>query len=620
MSSRRDILGLRGLALLFVISPFIGFKQVTGWFIGFDVLFIIVGYLITKHLFNSYRKNAKYNQRQGFLDLKRFYVQAIGIILPSAFIVIGLSYLLASLLTASTSGLSLTEESIWATFMTSNIYAMSHSFYYFAPRIGLSPFDFFWAVSLLAQCTVIFSLIVVGAVSINTSYLGAKKVQSRQRLRIVLSIIIFLSAFYMLLESRVHPNTTLFSSGARLWEFALGGLCATVKFRSKSSRNPFIDLNRTIALVVICASPFVLKANNFYLLIPFTLLAVAYLLWAVPREDGTWATRILSSRPLTHLGIIAYPFLLWLAPALYVVRVLGIANNALAKGILFFVVVMLAIATHAIFIKDLSMRLAKLIDGRNQAPSNSATKSVRFGILATALCLGLSVISTPVIFSNELAPGERPVAATISPTPTPTRPANVVFLGASITSGYGVSPLRSWTSLVSNKLGWNETNLARYGTGFTHGYSKGLCRKSGCKSIAAMARVAISLKPDAVVISGGRNDCNQARNNPSATKEAIRQTFTTLRTELPTAQITSMAVVLNDKRPTPQCYLDINSWIAQASNSNSINYITDVSYWLTGKTNLMKYDGIHPTTSGHAEIARRFVEWFRAKKIQINII
>ena len=620
MSSRKDILGLRALALLFVVSPLIGLKQVSGWFIGFDIFFVIVGYLITKHLFDQYRKNAKTNDRQGYIELRHFYLPALSPIFASAIVVIGLSYFLGSLLIDRDSTQSFNGESVWAALMSSNVYSLTHSVDYFFPRAVLSPFAFSWATSLLMQGAIIFSLIIVGALSISTTYLGGTKVQSRQRLKIALLVTLFLSFFYMLLESRVHPNTTPFSSGARIWEFAIGGLCATVKFKSRYSESPMLEINRIIALTLMCISPFIISDGNYYYVIVLPLVATGYLLWAAPRVDSTWATRILSQAPLPYLGIIAFPLLLWVCPIVYFQKTLNLGSGVLVRVLLVFTLVVLAIATHAILIKDLGMKLANLGLQKNRIPGKSVSRSTRMGFIATVMCIGLSIFSTPAIFSSELNLGERPVSVTAKPTPSPTRPANVVFLGASITSGYGVTPSRNWPALVSSQLGWQSTNLARFGTGFTHGYSTGMCRTKECKSVAAMAKLAISLRPDAVVISGGRNDCIQALTNPSGTRDAIRQTLTSLRTGLPDAQIISMAVVLNDKKPTPQCYLDINSWIAQASSSNSISYISDVSYWLTGKSKLMTTDGIHPTTLGHAEIARRFVNWFRDQKIQIKII
>ena len=620
MSSRKDILGLRALALLFVVSPLIGLKQVSGWFIGFDIFFVIVGYLITKHLFDQYRKNAKANNREGYIELRHFYSPAFGPILASAIVVLGLSYLLASLLINRDSIQSFNVESIWAFSMSSNVYSMTHNIDYFLPRSILSPFGFSWATSLLIQGAIIFSLVIVGALSISTTYLGGTKVQSRQRLKIALLVTLFLSFFYMLLESRVHPNTTPFSSGARIWEFAIGGLCATVKFKSRNFESPMLGVNRVIALILICISPFVVNDGNYYYIIVLPLVATGYLLWAAPRVDSTWATRILSQAPLPYLGIIAFPLILWVSPIVYFQNTLNLGDGLLVRVLLVFALVVLAIATHALLIKDLGTKLANLGTKDTRMLDKSVSRKTRIGFIATVICIGLSTFSTPAIFSSELDIGERPVATTAKPTPTPTRPANVLFLGASITSGYAVTPSRNWPALVSSELGWKTTNLARFGTGFTRGYSKGICRTKECKSIAAMAKVAISLRPDAVVISGGRNDCAQARRNPYATRDAIRQTLTSLRTGLPDAQIISMAVVLNDKRPTPQCYLDINSWIAQASSINSINYIPDVSYWLTGKSKLMTTDGIHPTALGHAEISRRFLNWFRDQRIQIRII
>lgn len=620
MSNRKDILGLRALALLLVVSPLIGLKQVTGWFIGFDIFFVVVGYLITKHLFTQYRRNAKSNNREGYLELRHFYFPALVPICLSALVVIGMSYLLALLLIDSDSIQSLNNETIWAALMSSNVFSMTHNISYFLPKAGVRLVSYAWAPALLVQTTIIYSLIILGSLSINTTYLGGKKVQSRQRLNIALSITLLLSYLYMILESTVHPNTTPFSSGARIWEFALGGLCATIKFKSKKLSSPMLDIYRMVALTLVCISPFLITVNNYYYVILMPVLAISYLLWAAPKEDITWSTRILSQFPLPNLGIIAYPLVLWAGPIVYFQDTLALGDGILVRAILVVMLIVLATATHALFIKDIGIKLTNFDIVQKPILDRSVSRTTRMGLIATVLCFSIAAFSTPAIFSSELTHGEKPISTLESPSPTPTRPANVVFLGASITSGYGVEPIRSWPALVSSQLNWRPTNLARFGTGFTHGYSTGLCRKKECKSVVAMAKVAITLRPDAVVVSGGRNDCVQAKINPNGTRDAIRQTFTSLRNGLPDAQIISMAVVLNDKRPTPQCYLDINSWIAQASSINSINYISDVSYWLTGKSKLMTSDGIHPTTLGHAEIARRFVNWFRVQKIKIKII
>jgi len=72
---RRDIDGLRGIAVLSVILYHINGRLLPGGFVGVDIFFVISGYLISLHIFNEIES--------GRFSLVEFYRRRIKRIAPA---------------------------------------------------------------------------------------------------------------------------------------------------------------------------------------------------------------------------------------------------------------------------------------------------------------------------------------------------------------------------------------------------------------------------------------------------------------------------------------------------------------------------------------------------------
>jgi peptidoglycan/LPS O-acetylase OafA/YrhL len=79
MDYRRDIDGLRALAVLPVIFYHAGFEVFSGGFVGVDIFFVISGYLITTIIFSELA--------QGKFSIANFYERRARRILPALFLV-----------------------------------------------------------------------------------------------------------------------------------------------------------------------------------------------------------------------------------------------------------------------------------------------------------------------------------------------------------------------------------------------------------------------------------------------------------------------------------------------------------------------------------------------------
>ena len=79
MKYRREIDGLRGLAVIPVIFFHAGFQGFSGGFVGVDVFFVISGYLITSIIL--------YEKEKRSFSLASFYERRARRILPALFLV-----------------------------------------------------------------------------------------------------------------------------------------------------------------------------------------------------------------------------------------------------------------------------------------------------------------------------------------------------------------------------------------------------------------------------------------------------------------------------------------------------------------------------------------------------
>jgi len=80
MKYRREIDGLRALAVIPVILFHAGFHTLSGGFIGVDIFFVISGYLITSIIFSEIKTNT--------FSIINFYERRARRILPALFLVI----------------------------------------------------------------------------------------------------------------------------------------------------------------------------------------------------------------------------------------------------------------------------------------------------------------------------------------------------------------------------------------------------------------------------------------------------------------------------------------------------------------------------------------------------
>jgi peptidoglycan/LPS O-acetylase OafA/YrhL len=149
---RREIDGLRALAVLPVILFHAGFDTFSGGFVGVDIFFVISGYLITSIILLE--KSA------GTFSLLRFYERRARRILPALFLVMAVCVPLAWVWLLPSDLKDFSQSLIAVSAFASNILFWRESGY-FDTAAELKPLLHTWSLAVEEQYYVLFPLFLL---------------------------------------------------------------------------------------------------------------------------------------------------------------------------------------------------------------------------------------------------------------------------------------------------------------------------------------------------------------------------------------------------------------------------------------------------------------------------
>lgn len=298
MNYRREIDGLRAIAVIPVILFHAGFSLFSGGFVGVDVFFVISGYLITSVLLHD--------MSLGTFSFSDFYERRARRILPALFFVLlvclpfAWQWMLAGQL--SDFGASLFST---ATFL-SNFYFFSQV-NYFATNAEMQPLLHTWSLSVEEQYYFLFPPVLLAMFKF-------RKMKAIWLVAIT-TVVSFIVAEYALYQG---AEWSFFFTGSRMWEIGAGSLAAFVIQKRGVIPNNSLAL---IGLAAIWVAFFSYdKSTPFpgrYALLPVagTTLLILY------AGKGTWVAQLLSTRILVSIGLISYSAYLWHQPLFAFTRI-----------------------------------------------------------------------------------------------------------------------------------------------------------------------------------------------------------------------------------------------------------------------------------------------------------
>ncbi|WP_348970302.1 acyltransferase family protein [Pseudomonas atacamensis] len=289
--NRRDIDGLRALAVLPVVLFHFGFNTFSGGFVGVDVFFVISGFLITSILFREISA-----QRFSFLD---FWGRRARRILPALTLVVVVTLALGWLLLTAKDLSDLGRTIRYQSLFISNILFMREDGY-FAPASDLKPLLHTWSLAVEEQYYIFFPLMMVLLMRYVRHW--------RWMLFAVLLVSFGLNIVYI--ERR--PEFAFFSLPTRAWELLCGAMLAVLP---AAKHAPRLWVRQTVGLAGLAAvllAVFTFDKTTVFpgwaALVP--VLGTTALIWSGARGP-TLAGQLLSLRPMVWIGLLSYSLYLW---------------------------------------------------------------------------------------------------------------------------------------------------------------------------------------------------------------------------------------------------------------------------------------------------------------------
>ena len=211
MHYRKEIDGLRALAVLPVLFFHAGFSFFSGGYIGVDIFFVISGYLITYLLIHELDQEK--------FSLSRFYERRAKRILPPLFLVMIFCYPFAYHLMAPYEIKDFGESIMATSLFSSNILFAFESGYFQGPS-EFKPLLHTWSLAVEEQYYFIYPLILMAL--------------WKQSHKILLSVLvgIFCISFILCIYASVFlPNHSFYLLPTRMWELLSGSFISIFLFK-----------------------------------------------------------------------------------------------------------------------------------------------------------------------------------------------------------------------------------------------------------------------------------------------------------------------------------------------------------------------------------------------------
>lgn len=302
MQYRREIDGLRAVAIVPVVMFHAGVELFSGGFVGVDVFFVISGYLIATILAAELREKR--------FSYASFVERRVRRIAPALFLVLLACVPLAflTLLPADMKSFSLSVASV--PLMSSNVFFWRTTGY-FDGAAELKPLLHTWSLSVEEQFYLLFPFL-----------LSLLWIRGRRHVMVVLSLTGLLSLTLAQWGALSNPSPAFFLLPTRAWELIAGAIAAIYASERATplSDSPLSQGGASVGLCLIVAAIFLFNAETPFpggwAVVP---VAGTVLVLLFGSEKGTLG-RLLCNRAAVNVGLMSYSAYLWHQPIMAFTR------------------------------------------------------------------------------------------------------------------------------------------------------------------------------------------------------------------------------------------------------------------------------------------------------------
>ena len=383
---RRDIDGLRAVAITAVVLFHAGIWPFRSGYVGVDIFFVISGYLIGGII---YRASAR-----GSLNLLDFYSRRARRILPMLILIVFVSLMAGLALLTPAELKQLAESAASAMAAVSNFFFWQ-TISYFSQDAHLDPMLMTWTLGVEEQFYLTLPVIL----------LLARRLRPRIQL-LVLAGLTLGSLVLSVTMSPGAPTSSFYLLPTRFWELGAGVLLAV--WQSQGGRKPARITSNALSVAGLVAIGLAVVAFDGTTTFPGAAALLPVLgTTALIAAEGSWLTgRVLASPPLVAIGLVSYSWYLWHWPLMAFARLCSVRTpSVLVLSGAGLIALLLAAASWRFI--ERPFRRAALSGGRTILAYALASVTLIIAMVGLRLADGLP---------QRLSPGVAEIEAAVSAT------------------------------------------------------------------------------------------------------------------------------------------------------------------------------------------------------------
>ena len=416
---RNDLEGLRGIAIALVVVFHIFVGRVSG---GVDVFLFLSGYFfVGSQVRYALRENPRVNPWWPMWRTARRLIPSLVVVLAATVI------LVFALVPGLVSG-ELLRQFTATIFFAQNRELAAQGSDYAAVSPEASPLQHLWSISIQGQFYL--AAILLGTViAVLVTRTGISRTWVRRGTIALLVVVTVASLSWASRFGLFGTEPNYYSFFSRAWELTLGGLLALAAQVQIPRR--FSALTAGSGLTLIALTGVVIPTTLAYPG-PLTLMPIGGAALIVLSNPANPVSSILSSRPITWLGSVAYPLYLWHWPLLIIAVTIGshtIPPLSVGLGVIALSIV-LAQATHTAVEEPLRMHGKR--PTKQDAPVTAALGSLRRPAGAARAAGGVLIATSTAAILSLSPMWERHVTIADSPSSAEQHPGAMALRGASV--------------------------------------------------------------------------------------------------------------------------------------------------------------------------------------------
>lgn len=375
---RKDIAGIRALAVISVVIFHMFPAVLPGGFVGVDVFFVLSGFLIGGLLWREFSLKSS-------VSLRKFYARRFRRLLPASLAMIVVVTTVSFFIYPYWLWEGILQEAVAASLYAANILFAYRSADYFTESLELpNPLLHMWTLGLEEQFYFILPVVLVFLIALSIS-------KVKQMVIIGVGGLTLVSFLLSLSMSSSDPSGSFFLIHTRFWEFSVGVLAAILTYSKKHDSyrvfDRFAHVISGAGLIILLSTLFLFDPAmvwpGYWAVVP--VLATLAILVSRPTS---LPQRALSVPPAVWVGNISYSWYLWhYAPIIFLSGLAvqwGISADA---GILIagFIGLVLAVASYYLIENPIRYKLyPEMLHGKVITTSIAVSAAVAI-LLTTGL-------------------------------------------------------------------------------------------------------------------------------------------------------------------------------------------------------------------------------------------